>query len=57
MPVEGVEDLFGPMSVGQLPLKQEPLVREDGKPTHSCGGGCHSLFKSTEYYAIHIEQI
>ena len=32
LPVEGVEDPYGPVFVGRLPLKQEPLIREDEKP-------------------------
>src|SRR6266516_1547577 len=32
LPVEGVEDIFERKLVGRLPLKQEPLNREDEKP-------------------------
>ena len=42
LPVEGVEDQSGRKLVGRLPVKQEPLIREDGKPVClQATGGCH----------------
>jgi hypothetical protein len=41
MPVEAMEDLFGPVFDRRLPVNQETLVREDEKPLALAMGRCH----------------